>query len=175
MNLPTFKYHPDPLSTGSVIVSDATCKCCGEKRGYIYACNVYCIEELNNQICPWCIADGSAAKKFTATFVEDCPLRQAGIVESIILEVTTKTPGYISWQQEVWLSHCNDACAFLGDATIDDVLAIIENQLEVIGSDGIDRETLNMMAQNYRPKCSPAFYKFECLHCNQNLYSMDYD
>jgi uncharacterized protein len=175
MNLPTFKYHPDPVATGSVIVSDVKCRCCGESRGYIYVSNIYCIEELNGVICPWCIADGTAAKEFEATFVDDQPLRQAGIDDRIILEVTTRTPGYDSWQQEVWLTHCNDACAFLGDASRDDVLSIANDKLQVIGSEGMDEKTLKTIAQNYRPKGSPAFYKFRCLHCNQVLYAMDYD
>ncbi|MCU9953286.1 CbrC family protein [Burkholderia pyrrocinia] len=34
MSLPAFRYHPDPLATGSVIRSDARCMCCGDARGY---------------------------------------------------------------------------------------------------------------------------------------------
>lgn len=77
MVLPVFKYHPDPLSTGSVIESTVVCKCCGQNKGYIYTSSVYAIEELHNEICPWCIADGSAAKKYGATFVDSDPLYQA--------------------------------------------------------------------------------------------------
>ncbi len=33
MSLPTFKYHPDPLATGSVIESNVECVCCGQARG----------------------------------------------------------------------------------------------------------------------------------------------
>lgn len=109
MVLPVFKYHPNPLATGSVVESNTMCICCGESRGYIYTSSVYAAKELHHKICPWCIADGSAAKKFSATFVDSHPLYQAGIEESIILEVTTKTPGYDTWQQEIWLSHCSDA------------------------------------------------------------------
>lgn len=36
-------------------------------------------------------------------------------------EVNLRTPGYISWQQEWWLSHCGDACEFHGDASIQDI------------------------------------------------------
>ena len=175
MDLPIFKYHPDPVSTGSVVVSDVKCRCCGERRGYIYASNVYCTEDLDGEICPWCVADGSAAKKFDATFVDDIPLRQAGINEEIILEVTTRTPGYETWQQEVWLTHCNDACAFLGDAAREDVLSIANEGLQVSGGEWMDEKTLKTVAQNYRPKGSPAFYKFRCLHCGQILFAMDYD
>ncbi|MEH6978944.1 CbrC family protein [Bacillus pseudomycoides] len=29
-------------------------------------------------------------------------------------ELIHRTPGYGGWQQEYWLSHCNDFCAFIG-------------------------------------------------------------
>ncbi|WP_343300093.1 CbrC family protein [Burkholderia sp. MS455] len=34
MSLPAFRYHPDPLATGSVIRSDARGVCCGDACGY---------------------------------------------------------------------------------------------------------------------------------------------
>lgn len=175
MNLPNFKYHPDPVSSGSIIQSDAKCLCCGKVRGYIYTSNIYCVEELENEICPWCIADGSAARKFNATFCDDYPLQKAGMHASIIQEVTTKTPGYDSWQQEVWLTHCNDACAFLGDASKADVLSIASDGLQVEGGEWIDANTMSVIAQNYQPKLSPAFYKFKCLHCDKIMYAVDFD
>ncbi|WP_084910671.1 CbrC family protein [Burkholderia ubonensis] len=47
MTLPTFRYHPDPLGTGSVVESDARCVCCGVARGYRYAGPVYAIGEFD--------------------------------------------------------------------------------------------------------------------------------
>ena len=49
--LPIFKYHPDPLKTGSIKPSSAECACCGTSRGYIYAGPVYTIEEYGYQDC----------------------------------------------------------------------------------------------------------------------------
>jgi len=175
VKLPAFKYHPDPISTGSVIRSDAKCRCCGERRGAIYTSTIYCVEDLENDICPWCIADGSAAKKLNATFCDDRPLREAGIEASIVQEITTKTPGYDTWQQDVWLTHCKDACAFLGEASKNDVLSIAFEGLQVAGGEEMDAKTIRIIAQNYRPKGSPAFYKFKCLHCDKILYAMDFD
>ena len=175
LKLPTFKYHPDPISTGSIIKSDAKCRSCGQSRGYIYASSVYSAEDLENEICPWCIADGSAAQKFEATFCDDRPLIEAGMSAAIIQEVTTRTPGYDSWQQGVWLTHCHDTCAFLGDASKGDILSIINEGLQVSGGEWIDPETLRGIVQNYRPKGSPSFYKFKCLHCGKILYGVDFD
>lgn len=58
--LPAFRYHPDPVATGSVIPSNAECRICGEARGFIYTGPSYGDEGLTDEVCPWCIADGSA-------------------------------------------------------------------------------------------------------------------
>lgn len=37
MDLPKFKYHPNPLVTGAIEPSEVACECCGKARGYIYS------------------------------------------------------------------------------------------------------------------------------------------
>jgi len=68
--LPSFRYHPDPVGTGSVTASDAECVVCGERRGFIYAGPVYAEGDYEDAVCPWCIADGSASESLGATFVD---------------------------------------------------------------------------------------------------------
>jgi uncharacterized protein CbrC (UPF0167 family) len=112
--LPTFRYHPDPVGTGSVIASDAACACCGVHRGFIYTGPVYAVDELDDALCPWCIADGSAAARFDASFTDvgvDVP---ADVPADVPDEVARHTPSFSSWQQDHWLYHCADACAFIG-------------------------------------------------------------
>lgn len=98
--------------------SGAECAACGLVRGYIYTGAVYSTEELDDRICPWCIADGSAHLKFDAEFTDsegvgDYVLPKT-LDESIVGEVAFRTPGFAGWQQERWLSCCGDAAAFLG-------------------------------------------------------------
>lgn len=120
MPLPTFKYHPDPAATGSIQISDMECVCCRQSRGYIYAGPVYSTEEIDEQICPWCIADGSAANKYDASFTDDASIGDCGdgqaIPDHVIDEVARRTPGFSGWQQEQWFTHCGDAGAFIGAA-----------------------------------------------------------
>lgn len=35
-SLPEFRYHPDPVASGSIVASGATCRVCVEARGYIH-------------------------------------------------------------------------------------------------------------------------------------------
>ena len=71
MALPSFKYHSAPVATGNVVESDIECCCCGKARGYIYIGPVYAIEEYDECICPWCIANGSAHEKLDASFTDE--------------------------------------------------------------------------------------------------------
>jgi uncharacterized protein CbrC (UPF0167 family) len=116
--LPTFRYHPDPVATGAVEASDGTCPCCGAARGYAYVGPVFAEDEVEG-LCPWCIADGSAASRFDAEFTEV----DGDVPDGVLVEVTTRTPGFTGWQQERWLVHCGDAAAYLG-ATGDDDLEL---------------------------------------------------
>ena len=58
MTLPSFRYHPDPLASGSIVKSDRPCIVCEQQRGYLYDVTPYGEAEDIEDICPWCIADG---------------------------------------------------------------------------------------------------------------------
>src|SRR4029450_7996883 len=73
--LPEFPYHPDPLVTGFVEESEATCLSCNRGRGFIYTGPVYAADGVAESICPWCIArvlhgKTAAARRFVAVPIE---------------------------------------------------------------------------------------------------------
>src|SRR5262245_5862263 len=172
--LPRFKYHPEPLVTGAVETSAVTCACCRRARGYIYVGPVYAEKDLDGTICPWCIADGSAAEKLGASFVDDAPLEDADLDDAIIEELHSRTPGYTSWQQDEWLTHCADACEFHGDAAPADVsgasAATRQAWLEKYGRTEADWTAI---AGAYGSGGDSAFYKFVCRHCKVVLLGYD--
>ena len=172
--LPLFIYHPDPLSTGAIEPSTVKCICCGKARGFIYVAPVYALEDLNELLCPWCIADGSAAEKFDASFADNHRLLQAGLAARIVEEVHLRTPGYFSWQSECWLSHCNDACEFHGDATrIDIANASQETKIEWQRQYKRTDKDWERITTGYVPRGGQAFYKFVCRHCGLVLLGWD--
>jgi uncharacterized protein CbrC (UPF0167 family) len=171
--LPFFKYHPNPIETGNLKLSDKICACCEKARGYIYIASVYSTYDLDESICPWCIADGSAAEKFNATFSDAHPLWKSGIPEEVIQEVVKKTPGFITWQQEVWLSHCNDACEFHGDLAKQEAKYLEDEAIKkfCIEND-LDEEDGREIVQYYEKGGDLAIYKFVCRHCGEiKLYT----
>ena len=174
MDLPTFRYHPDPIATGAIKQSDAVCECCFQARGFVYTSHIYCPQAIE-AICPWCIADGSAAEKFNGLFCDDSPLAEAGLTEEIIVEVSHRTPGFNSWQQEVWLSCCNDACEFHGDVTvaeaatmdIDAVTRACHGKRPIVSQ-------FEDFKKHYRPGGNPAIYKWVCRHCGKVQHYADF-
>jgi uncharacterized protein CbrC (UPF0167 family) len=185
-DLPHFIYHPDPLQTGSLVESDEPCVCCGESRGYIYTGPVFGAEdELDNCICPWCITDGSAYRKFRAEFTDGASIQASGrweaepkeVPENVIDEIAYRTPGFTGWQQEQWATHCGDGCLFLGRMGHQELRAVGQPAIDAIRDDvGIEDENkweefFYALAKND----SPTAYLFQCRHCQAYLGYTDCD
>lgn len=174
-DFPYFRYHPDPLNTGSIQPSEVACECCELSRGFVNTCNFYSFSG-KERFCPWCIATGRAAKMFDGLFCDDFSLRKAGLPVSIIEEVSQRTPGYISWQSEVWLSCCGDACEFHGDALVEEIQNLNTSQLHRLQAESqLPLNTLQAMIASYVPTSSPAFYKWKCRVCRSVHYYVDFD
>jgi uncharacterized protein CbrC (UPF0167 family) len=171
--LPTFTYHPDPIATGAIEPSELACECCGQSRGFVYVGSTYSVHEVET-ICPWCIADGSAHAKFDASFSSHVVESDADIAPHIIDEVIHRTPGYVCWQSETWLTHCNDVCEFHGDASIEDVSNASEATKALwMAEYNKDEAGWERVSEDYEPGEDSALYKFVCRHCGLVLFSWD--
>lgn len=171
MKLPEFKYHPDPLATGSIIESDAECECCGRARGFIYTGPVYAEEELSDALCPWCINDGAAHEKFDATFTDEDGIGDdesgESVPEEVMAQVSQRTPGFSGWQQERWWTHCGDAAAFIGRAGHEELSAHGPEAIAAIQeSAGLsDGKEWNEFFAALHKEGSPTAYLFRCVQC----------
>src|SRR5580700_10471789 len=123
-DLPTFRYHPDPIATDSVQTSNDPCDVCGLDRGLMYSGPVYSAAADEPTICPWCIADGSAARTFQAEFTDVGSGVPEQVPNEVIDEILHRTPGFFGWQQEHWLYHCDDAASFMGRVGYNDLKAL---------------------------------------------------
>lgn len=161
--LPVFRYHPDPLATGSVVPSEARCACCGQRRGFVYDGPVYAVADPE-ALCPWCLADGTAAERYEAQFTET----EGRVPMEVRLEVDRRTPGFRGWQQERWLTHCGDAAAFLGRAGAADVRCHPDALADLVAEFGEEFcAALDADGQ-------PTAYLFACLHCDRHLAYADF-
>ena len=170
--LPQFRYHPDPVATGAIEASDLTCECCERERCYIYNGAVYGMSDLEN-ICPWCIADGSAAALGLSFVAVDFPNRY-GMSAQAVDELAHRTPGYRSWQPNDWCGHCEDACAVMGPASAEDVKqATPDTQSLFMRRYKWDQRDWDELAADFEPGANSTLFKFVCLHCSQVMFSKD--
>lgn len=169
-SLPAFRYHPDPIASGSVVTSTTKCKCCKKVRGFIYGGPAYSDDDLDDALCPWCIADGSANEKYDATFV-DSEAFDDDATEEAINTICERTPGFNAWQGEKWPSCCGEPAAFVTPAGYDDIqtrfprlegelMMYIVHKLGVSG--GAATRTLKSLKRDH----SPTAFVFKCLHCD---------
>ncbi len=177
MKLPHFRYHPDPVRTGSVAESANVCRRCRQARGFIYRGPVYAEQDLDDAICPWCIADGSAAAAFDATFVDEEGI-STDATEAIYDELCRRTPGFNSWQKEQWPMCCEDATAFLAPVGLTELrrdfreregalLNYIRFEMKITGRAAID------LLESLHLDVGPTAYLFECLHCRRPHFHID--
>jgi len=177
-SLPAFRYHPDPIATGSVVPSDRACLSCGRARGFTYVGPVYAVDELTDGLCPWCIADGTASATFDAEFTDAAIGVPTNISASVVDELLHGTPGYNSWQQDRWLYHCGDACAFLGPVGrvgLEDH----PDAREMLRHEHDDFDWNERQVEAYIDSLSrdgsPTAYLFRCRHCAAHLAYSDSD
>ncbi|WP_205750275.1 CbrC family protein [Diaphorobacter sp. HDW4B] len=164
--LPVFRYHPDPVATGSIRKNHSlVCPCCGLRTGWIYESEPYGLGDQPPNLCPWCIADGSAARKFGSRFAGDI---EGTVPDAVAEEVDQRTPGFTAWQTERWLTHCGDAAAFLGRVGWDR-LKDLPDATEAVLDDGCDESTLPLITEDG----DLSAYLFRCLHCGVHLAYAD--
>lgn len=179
ISLPEFRYHPDPVATGVVVRDeDAPCLSCNRIRGYVYDGPVYSekFHHLAHCLCPWCIADGSAARQFGAEFADSGTMDD--VPDEVRDEIARRTPGFNAWQQEQWLTCCGDAAEFLGMAgsaelktQFKDALPAVEEHLRQ--DFDLSGKALKQFVAGLSKDGMPTAYVFRCRHCREYLAYVD--
>jgi uncharacterized protein CbrC (UPF0167 family) len=109
--LPTFRYYRDPVSDGTIAASAEACDACGRARGFFVTSTAYGEDVPDDaRFCPWCVADGTANRRFGAFFNEV----DAGADPEATAEAEGRTPGFPTLQDWEWPTHCDDVGVFVG-------------------------------------------------------------
>jgi uncharacterized protein CbrC (UPF0167 family) len=143
---------------------------------------VYAEDDYENNICPWCIADGSAHMKLDAEFndPEGIPgwrfAHAPRVSPAVIEEICWRTPGFAGWQAEQWFTCCDDGAAFLGAAGYNDLLKRWPEAVQQLKtSAGLDGDEWESLLNSLTTHGSPTAYVFRCLHCDKYGAYRDFD
>jgi uncharacterized protein len=177
MDLPHFRFHPDPVTSGSIEASGRKCRCCDQARGWIYTGPAYSESDLDDAFCPWCIGDGSAHEKFEVTFV-DSEAFDAGALPAVIDEIITRTPGFATFQGERWPSCCGEPGVFAGPAGIREIrqsFPRVESDLTgyVVHEMGVAGGAAKQLLESLRRDESPTAFVFRCGKCERHFGYID--
>ncbi|HBJ2613911.1 TPA: CbrC family protein [Clostridium botulinum] len=169
--IPKFKYCPDTINTNILTIGGTEiCDCCGETVDVYYEGSFYSVEDVEC-LCPECIDNGTAAKKFDGQFQQDIFNDEKVVNEEYRDEILHRTPSYISWQGSNWPAHCDDYCEFLGDAGWDKIEELrIQDSFE--NFTGFDIKELK---EYLSPNGSLCGYLFRCLKCGKYCLCADCD
>ncbi|NLA54787.1 MAG: CbrC family protein [Corynebacterium humireducens] len=166
--LPSFRLHPDPVATGAIEPdADAVCECCGEQTGWNYTAPVYGPHSGPEFLCPWCIASGRAARELEVSFAAYTVTNEPIPPESLD-EISHRTPCFMSWQDPMWMTHCGDAAAFLGEVGWDTLQSLPDAQESLIDF-GLPAEELPHLVVDG----STAAFLFRCLTCGTHVAYYD--
>ena len=179
MELPKFKYSPNAYELDLFEKVDGICSVCNEERHIKYNCSFYS-REKPDYICPWCVANGKASEKYNGDFNDYCGIEgvspdpndpEPTIPKEMLLEICNKTPSYLSWQQEVWLTHCNEPCAFIGYADSSIIKPLINELKDDIENIGIPTEHIT---EGITKDSHLGAYLFQCRNCGKHRLHIDF-
>ncbi|QFZ18893.1 CbrC family protein [Saccharothrix syringae] len=177
---PTFRFSPNAYALGFIVAEPVHCSCCDRDRDWRYRGSFYTATP-DVRLCPWCIADGSAATRFDGEFSDRSgidgfrvePGGTPAVDPDAAEEVATRTPSYPSWQQEQWRVHCGLPCAFIGFAGADDLPLLLPDPVladDVDGGTGFPGEVLRAHLSR---EGDLSGYLFRCLTCGAHRLHVD--
>ena len=143
----------------------------------MYSGPVYAETDLENGLCPWCVADGGAHAAFDATFVDPEGLDET-VPPAVQAEICERTPGFASYQSERWLSCCGEPACFVAPAGASEIrtrfprlegelLGFIVHDMEISG--GAARRLFDSLHRDR----SPTAFVFQCRKCARSLAYVD--
>jgi len=115
---------------------------------------------------------------FDAEFTDGPVGAPTGVPASVVDELCGRTLGYTCWQQDRWLYHCGDGCAFLGAvgrAELDAHPDALQSSAESMTAWGSEEGDVNAYIDSLSRTGSPTAYLFASIRCGARLAFSDFD
>ncbi|WP_075833301.1 CbrC family protein [Deinococcus marmoris] len=169
-----FHYYADPTGDSVFEQTSIVCSACGKHREWKYQGVFYSIHD-DLVICPWCIADGLAAKKFDGEF-QEADFAETASRDSV-LAVRTRTPSVATWNPIFWPDHCSECCQYIGDLRNHWSVEIIESataQADIRAIAEITRMTTGEILE-WAKRGAIYLRLFQCVQCGNYRLALDLD
>ncbi|MFA6916767.1 MAG: CbrC family protein [Parachlamydiales bacterium] len=183
--IPVFKYYAFAELNNEIENTSEPCDCCKKSLGYLLKNPILTKDEEEKVVCPWCVSNGKAAKKFKVN-VNRAEIANEETIENhqAIDELRKNTPSFIAWQGDVWLTHCNLPCKYIGRVgwaeiqTLYPQLEIGEITYSFKGAPTFQpvektSDQKEFLISSLRREGSCTGYLFQCITCEQ--YKMYFD
>lgn len=166
-----FPLFPDPIRENIFGVYPDPCDICGYIRGLIYTGPQFSPSPATDDlaVCPWCIADGSAAARgltFNDGTNYPCLDSTPQLTPQDRELVECRTPGFVTWQGNHWLMCCGRACIYLGEADTGDLQGRWDGAVQSMFNH-LDwpLERIDELVASVGRAQSPNAYVFQCQVC----------
>lgn len=178
-SIPPFTYYDPDAATKVFVQTDRPCDACGVMRSLMYTGPFY-TRGRTPSVCPMCIASGKAALAFAGSFNDvgfsldrrNVADKMAGeVATEVLAEIRERTPGYESWQGNIWLYHCSDGAVFRGDATAQDIQDVGEASRK--WWEAVNPIPWEQVMPHYVPGQDIGVYRFDCRHCGLKMFHWD--
>ena len=91
-------------------------------------------------------------------------------------ELIHRTPGYFGWQQEYWIAHCDDYCAFVGYVGWKELVDMgIDGEIEKNYDQNLNGFDIKDVKECMYNEGGMQGYLFRCLHCGEHFLYVDCD
>jgi len=102
--------------------------------------------------------------------------QQTEIEQLMDSELFSRTPGFSSFQEEEWQSHCEEPCEFHGQARVADFLEMTEEaRKRLISNSSLDESEFQYLTQGEDTEELHYYFKFVCRRCGIILAIEDLD
>lgn len=138
------------------------------RPGWIYIGHMYGGDgDKEPSVCPWCIADGSAAAWYRGSFNTVA----GGASHESTESVERRTPGIETWQDLTWPVCCGEACIFRGQAQYEQLTRTWPQAgaalLATYEPGWLGTQTPEEFLEFFKAECDPGAYAFQCRTCNR--------
>ena len=169
----TFKYMSDSYLTTVFTEELFTCDCCREVKELKYIGPQYSSGSNDAILCAQCIQNGEAVESGLVGFFNEIDLEC--VDDNVSNEICYRTPGFFTWQDQEWATHCNDACEFHGDDSAQDIIDADESTIHIwMERYDQSRKDWESFMTGYVPGGDQGVYKFICKHCNAMVINWDF-